>query len=132
MPFLLDTDICSAYLKGNHAVANRVEQYGGGLHVSAVTVGELFAWVLRAKASPARSQGLADFLKDVTFLDVDQDVARKFGEIRAAQLDAGTFTPALDLLIAVTSLVHDLILVTHNVEDYRHVPGLNVDDWMAA
>jgi hypothetical protein len=38
--FLLDADICSAYLKGNNAVANRFIQYGGRLHLSAVSLGE--------------------------------------------------------------------------------------------
>jgi hypothetical protein len=33
LSFLLDTDICSAYLKGNPVVFNRFIQYGGGLHV---------------------------------------------------------------------------------------------------
>ncbi len=70
MSFLLDTDICSAYLKGNHQVGNRVIQYGGGLYVSAVTVGELFAWVLRAKASPARLQGLVEDYRNVPDLNV--------------------------------------------------------------
>lgn len=131
MSFLLDTDICSAYLKGDHRVGKRVEQYGGRLHVSAVVAAELFVWVLRAKATPERLQGLLDFLNDVYFLDITWDVSRKFGKIRADQLDHGTPTPEMDLLIASTAIFHDLTLVTHNVEDYANVPGLKVVDWMA-
>jgi predicted nucleic acid-binding protein len=52
MSFLLDTDICSAYLKGNPDVQNRFIQYGGRLQVSVITVGELFSGVLSARASP--------------------------------------------------------------------------------
>jgi predicted nucleic acid-binding protein len=130
--FLVDTDVCSAYLKGNHQAGNRFVQYGGGLCVSTVTVGELFAWVLRAKASPKRLQGLQDLLKDVTVLDVTLEVAHKFGEIRAYQLDHGQFTPEMDLLIAATAIVHGLTLSTHNVADFRDVPQLNVVDWIAA
>jgi tRNA(fMet)-specific endonuclease VapC len=129
--FLLDTDICSAYLKGNHRVGNRVTQYGGGLHVSAITAAELFTWVLRKKASPTHLQGLVDLLKDVAFLEVNRDVSHKFGEIRAHQLDQGTPTPEIDLLIAATAIVHGLTLVTHNVDDYANVPELQVADWLA-
>jgi predicted nucleic acid-binding protein len=64
--FLLDTDICSAYLKGDHRVGSRVDQYRGRLYVSAIVAAELFTWVLRAKASPARLQGLLDFFDEVT------------------------------------------------------------------
>ena len=78
--FLVDTDICSAYLKGNHAVWQRFMQHGGQRDVSAISVAELFSWVLRANASPRRLQGLTDLLKDVTFLRIDEDVSRRFGE----------------------------------------------------
>jgi tRNA(fMet)-specific endonuclease VapC len=35
------------------------------------------------------------------------------------------------LLIASTALVHDLTLVTHNVQDFANVLGLRVVDWLA-
>ncbi len=130
MSFLIDTDICSAYLKGDRLVWNRFMQYSGGLHVLTVTVGELFTWVLRANASPARLQGLLDLLRDVTVLEVTLDVARKFGEVRAGLLDRGQSAPEMDLLIASTALFHGLTMVTHNVADYANIPGLTVADWL--
>ncbi len=130
MSFLVDTDICSAYLKGDRRVWGRFMQYSGGLHVSTVTVGELFTWALRANASPVRLQGLLDLLKDMTLLDVTLDVARRFGEVRAGLLDQGQGTPEMDLLIGSTALVHGLTMVTHNVADYANIPGLIVVDWL--
>lgn len=50
MSFLLDTDTCSAYVKGNPLVFNRFLQYGSRLAISTITLGELFTWALRAKA----------------------------------------------------------------------------------
>jgi tRNA(fMet)-specific endonuclease VapC len=105
-------------------------QYSGGLHVSTVTVGELFTWVLRAKASPAGLQGLLDLLRDLTVREVTLDVARKFGAVRAHLLDQGLAVPEMDLLIASTALVHGLTVVTHNVADYANIPGLTVVDWL--
>lgn len=131
MSFLIDTDTCSAHLKEKGAVTNRFLQYTGRLHVSVITVGELFTWVLRAKASPKRLQSLLELLDDVEVLDVTREVARKFGELRADLLDAGQSAPEMDLLIAATALVHDLTLVTHNVQDFKHVPGLTIVDWLA-
>jgi len=128
--FLIDTDICSAYLKGDRLLWNRFMQYGGGLSVSTVTAGELFTWALRANAAPARLQGLLDLLRDMTVLEVTLDVARKFGEVRAGLLDHGQAAPEMDLLIGSTALVHGLTMVTHNVADYANIPGLRVVDWM--
>lgn len=130
MSFLVDTDICSAYLKGDRHVWQRFMQYGGQLHLSSITVGELFTWALRANASPKRLQALLDLLTDVAIHDVTVDVSRKFGELRAALLDAGQGTPDMDLLIAATALVHNLTLVTHNVRDFTNLPGLDIEDWL--
>lgn len=130
MSFLLDTDICSAYLKGRNAVASRFIQYGGRLNVSAVSLGELYTWTLRARASRVRMQSLLDMLPLVSVVDVNADVARKFGELDAHLLDHGLSVSEIDLLNAATALVHDLTLVTHNVQDYVNIPGLHVLDWL--
>ncbi len=128
--FLLDTEICPAYLKKNGLITNRFVQYGGRLSTSTVTLGELLAWALRARASPHRFQSLHDMLKEVLVLPVDEMVARKFGEVRAWQLDCGLATPDLDLLNASVALVHGLTCVTHNTRDYRIIPGLTCVDWL--
>src|SRR5947209_2368025 len=56
MSFLVDTDNCSAYVKGVRAVVNRFSQYGGRLYITVVTLGELLTWALRAQAPPGRRQ----------------------------------------------------------------------------
>lgn len=132
MSFLVDTDTCSAYLKGNARVTSRFLQYTGGLHISTVTLGELFTWALRAKAPTQRLTDLTDLVKDVIILEVSADVARKFGEVRAALLDSGKPAPKMDLLNAATALVHNLTLVTHNTADYANVPVLRLDDWLVS
>ena len=130
MSFLLDTDICSASLKGDRKVWQKCRQHKGQLHVSAVTAGVLFACTHRAKTSRARHQGLMDLLNEVIFHDVDRDVSLKFGEMRPDRLDRGQFTPEMDLLIAATTLVHGLTLVTHNVRDFASIPHLPLEDWL--
>ncbi len=130
MSFLLDTDICSAYVKGDRTVFGRFLQHLGQLHISVATLGELWTWCLRGNAPARRMTGLANLLSDVTILDATPTVARKFGEVEAQLLDQGQAVTEFDLLIAATALVHNLTLVTHNVRDFAHVPGLRVIDWL--
>lgn len=130
MSFLLDTDTCSVHLKSARGLAHRFLQHSGRLHVSTVTLAELYTWALRAKASPKRLQGVLDLLNDVAVLDITPDVARRFGDVQAALLDKGQPAPEMDLLIATTALVHGLTLVTHNVQDFANIPGLAVRDWL--
>jgi tRNA(fMet)-specific endonuclease VapC len=129
--FLLDTDICSAHLKGDRQVWQKFLQHTGQLHISTISLGELYTWACRKGVSPKRRQSLQDLLQDVTALDVTAAVSEKFGELRAELLDAGQGTPDMDLLIAATALVHDFTLVTHNVKDFAKVPGLRVQDWLS-
>jgi tRNA(fMet)-specific endonuclease VapC len=129
--FLIDTDTCSAHLREKGAVTSRFLQYGGQLHVSAITVGELFTWAMRANAPVRRMKSLQQLLADTKVLDVNGAVAREFGRVRAGLMDIGRPAPDLDLLIAATALVHGLTLVTHNTQDFANIPGLRVVDWLA-
>ncbi|HZW30176.1 MAG TPA: type II toxin-antitoxin system VapC family toxin [Isosphaeraceae bacterium] len=131
MSFLIDTDTCSAYVKGHQVVYNRFLQYAGRLHVSCITMGELYDWALRARASPKRLLSVDGLLNDVTVLNVDLVVARKYGELQAAFRDGGQPAPKLDLFIASTALIHNLTVVTHNTADFMNVPGLSIVDWLA-
>src|SRR5262249_49634887 len=106
MSFFVDTDICSAYLKQNRFVFNPFLQYAGQLHLSVINLGELYTWAKRRQAPPRRLQKLLKLLHEVTLLEVDHDVADKFGEVRAYLLDHGQPMPIPDLWIAATALVY--------------------------
>jgi tRNA(fMet)-specific endonuclease VapC len=131
MSLLVDTDTCSAYLKGNGVVFDRFLQYAGQLHVTVITMGELYDWALRAHASPKRLLSIDGLLKEVTVLEVDLTIARKYGELPAGSRDIGQPAPELDLFIGSSALVHGLTLVTHNVQDFNRIPGLHMVDWLA-
>jgi tRNA(fMet)-specific endonuclease VapC len=130
MSFLIDTDICSAHLRNRGNVSSRFLQYTGRLHLSTLTAGELYCWALRRNAPPQHLDGLIDFLSDVTILNVDNEVARVFGEIRSGLLDLGQPVGSVDVFIAATALVHSLTLVTHNTRHFAVIPGLDIVDWL--
>jgi tRNA(fMet)-specific endonuclease VapC len=132
MTHLLDTNICSAYLRGRSGLSHRFIQYGGGLAISAISLGELYAWAFRrSRPDPVLAALSSDLLPNVTTLDFDAICARQFGETRAAMLAIGAVVNPVDLMIGSTALVHDLTLVTHNVKDFESIPGLRVADWLA-
>jgi tRNA(fMet)-specific endonuclease VapC len=131
MRFLLDTNIVSAYLKGDQRVFNRFIQHSGGLSTSTICAGELYSWVGRKNMRATYRSALDDALVELPLLPVDHDVARKYGEVRAALLDQGRPTPEVDLFIACTALAHDLTLVTRNVADFGQIPGLRIENWLA-
>lgn len=132
MSFLIDTNICSAYVKGKPEIFTAFQQYWGRLFVSSVTVGELTTWSLRSSLAPATREALNSFLLEFPCLSVDQAVGVRYGELRAQQLDRGSPVPIADLLIAATALVHDFTVVTHNKKDFASIAGLRVVDWLTS
>jgi len=130
MSLLLDTDTCSHYLRGAPRVHSRFIQHMGRLHLSSISLGELYTLAFRAKASATFLRGVQNLLHEVQLLTVDHDVAYQFGQVRAQLLDQGQPVATADLLIAATALLHGLTLVTHNVQDFQNIPGLQVVDWL--
>lgn len=131
MNFLIDTNICSAYLKGEKAVWNKFMQYSGGLAISVVTAGELWTWVSRGTASQRSKDSISEFISGVEVIDLDLKIAIRFGELRGQLMDSGTPMPDMDGLIAATALGENLTLVTQNIADFDSVPDLRLENWLA-
>ena len=60
---------------------------------------------------------------------VDDDVARVFATMKAAQRRSGRLVPDLDLLIAATAQAHGLILATLDVAHFRLIENFHYEDW---
>ena len=73
---------------------------------------------------------VAELIELLDVIEIDFQVALRFGELRAQMLDAGKPMPDMDMLIAATALAHDMTLVTHNTVDFQPVAGLRLIDWI--
>jgi tRNA(fMet)-specific endonuclease VapC len=132
MSFLLDTNICSAYLKNPRRLTHRFIQHSGRLNVATIILGELYTWAYRRPdPSPVLNEISGELLPQVSELVFDASCAVEFGRIYAALLNMGRPADAVDVQIAATAIVHNLTLITHNIKDFQHIPGLRVDDWLA-
>ena len=59
-------------------------------------------------------------------------VARRYGRLRAHLRAIGQPIGPNDLWIAAHALARDVPLITHNLSEFRRVPGLAVETWMTA
>ncbi len=60
----------------------------------------------------------------------DEQAAERYGELRSILEKKGTPIGPLDTLIAAHALSLGWALATHNVREFRRVPGLRVEDWL--
>ncbi|MFO0944535.1 MAG: type II toxin-antitoxin system VapC family toxin [Planctomycetota bacterium] len=130
MSHLLDTNICAAHFRRPGGLTHRFVQYGGGLFVPTIVLGELYAGAYHVTNTTSILQKIADLLNDVHVLDFDHVCAEEFGKLRGGLLQKGIAVPTVDLMIAAIALVHNLTLVTNNTADFRNIAGLRLDDWL--
>jgi tRNA(fMet)-specific endonuclease VapC len=128
---MLDTDTCSYILKRSHPqVLKRLQSVPvGEVCMSVVTKAELLYGV---EVSPRRAQdavALAAFLPYVEALDLTDDTAIHYAEIRADLKKRGAMIGANDLFIAAHARARGLTLVTNNVAEFERVRGLSLENW---
>jgi tRNA(fMet)-specific endonuclease VapC len=128
--YLLDTDTCVDLLRNVPAVIEKLRTLApDDCGISAVSSFELFAGAARAR-EPRREvqkvQALLDVIEEISF---DSDAARRAGALRFELETAGTPIGPYDLLIASQALVLELTLVTANIQEFSHVPGLSLERW---
>lgn len=132
MKFLLDTNICSAYLKQPGRLTHRFTQHGGRLHLPSIVLAELFTWAYRRPdPSPLMAAIQTELLTCMNVVDFDSDCAEIFGRLRAMLMDQGTATNVVDLLIGSIAVNHGMTMVTANTSHFDIIPTLPVINWLA-
>jgi tRNA(fMet)-specific endonuclease VapC len=131
MSFLLDTNIISNHFRRPSGLAHRFFQYSGRLYTASVALAEVFVWAHNRPDPATLLAGIDELLfQEVGVLDFDRNCADKFGKIRIQMRRNGIEVPSVDLMIASVAMTYDLTLVTHNVRDFKKIPGLRLDDWL--
>ena len=129
--YMLDTDTCSYVMKRSSLpVLRRLEAVPvADVCMSVITKFELLYGV---EVSPRRTQdaaALAAFLPYVEVLDLPDDAARHYAEIRADLKRRGALVGANDLLIAAHARSLGLVLITNNTAEFGRVKGLAIENW---
>ena len=125
---MLDTNTCIYAMKRVTGFRERLPLHACG--VSIIVLGEL-EW--GARLSNRKDESFAsvrDFIAAIQVVDLDADVAREYGQLRAHLRSIGQPIGPNDLWIAAHALARDVPLITHNLTEFRRVPGLAVETWM--
>ncbi|MCC8397351.1 type II toxin-antitoxin system VapC family toxin [Paraburkholderia sp. MMS20-SJTR3] len=125
--YLVDTNVISEVRKrdradkGVMAFFRKAAQDDADLYLSVVTVGELRRGVeiIRHRGDKPQATRLENWLDGVlrefgsNVLSVDEEIGQLWGRLRVPHPEH-----SLDKLVAATALIHDLIVVTRNVDDF--------------
>jgi len=97
--------------------------------ISAVTAYELCTGIEKCADPEKERAKLNRLLETVHLLTFERNAAQRSARVRAHLESAGTPIGPYDTLIAGHALAIDLVLVTHNIEEFSRVPELPLLNW---
>ncbi|MDX2495979.1 MAG: type II toxin-antitoxin system VapC family toxin [Desulfuromusa sp.] len=129
---MLDTNICIYIIKQRPPeVLEHFRDYQiGDIAISSVTLAELRYGVAKSQYQDKNAKALDEFIIPLELLSFDEGASLAYGEIRATLERLGTPIGSMDLLIAAHAVSLGVTLVTNNIREFIHVPGLKVIDWV--
>ena len=133
MKVMLDTNTCIAIIKRKSPqVLKRLDACQvGEVGISWVTLAELEFGVAKSQHLEKNRAALDEFVLPLEIAGFDRDIARVYGQVRAAPEKKGTPIGALDLLIGAHALAQGATLATNNTREFSRIKGLTIVDWLA-
>ncbi|KCZ70966.1 putative nucleic acid-binding protein, contains PIN domain [Candidatus Methanoperedens nitroreducens] len=129
--FTLDTDIVIEVLRGNEKVIKKMnnlplETY---ICITGLTVYELYKGTSFI-GERQREQEVEEFIEHVEVFQLDEDIEKRAGKIYADLRKNGELISDADILIAATVLDNDSVLVTNNIDHFKRIKNLKIENWL--
>lgn len=131
MKYLLDTNICVYWLKGNSAIEHKITAIGlDRLALPFITVSELFYGAYKSQKTEANLQLVRELTTQLETIESDNNICELFGELKARLAKSGQLIDDADLFIASCAIVNDMTLVTNNTRHFERITGLKIENWI--
>ena len=131
MTWLLDTNACIELLNEQDSpIARKLARVAPQeIVICSVVKAELYHGAQKSSKREANLNLLAKFFQQFASLPFDDSASEQYGQLRAVLEKQGMLIGPNDLLIASVALANGLTLVTHNVEEFKRLPALRMEDW---
>ena len=130
--YLLDTNICVYFLKGQYELNNIIEKAEvRNCFISEITIAELKFGAENSENKEKNRKTVDEFVTKFTIIPVFNSLdiyAKEKARLRKKGLPLDDF----DLLIGATAISNNLTLVTRNVSDFERLEGIEIENWVKA
>ena len=131
-PYLLDTNILSHVVRQPQGpVAARIAQVGEDRVLTSIVVACELRYGAAKRGSKKLTRQVEAVLGAIAILPLEAGVDVHYAAIRTALEKKGTPIGAHDMLIAAQARAIRAVCVTANVAEFKRVPGLKVENWLA-
>lgn len=131
MNYLLDTCVISDFFKKRPSVVKRFEAVSPEkLNISTITVMEIEYGLKLNSERETKIRPLWKALLDhIHVIHYSPKCAAASALVRASLKSSGQSIGPYDVLIAGTSLAHNLIMITSNMKEFTRISDLIIEDW---
>lgn len=127
--YLIDTNICIYYIKGKYQLIHKFEEVlPENCFISEITLAELKYGVENSEKKEKNQKTLNNFLTGIKVLPIFHSLDM-YAKEKSRLRKSGILIDDFDLLIGVTSVIHNLIMVTNNTEHFKRIKGITLQDW---
>jgi predicted nucleic acid-binding protein len=126
---LSDTDVCIELLRGNKKIIERRKKYDGDVAICFMTVAELYYGAEISTKAEENKNLIEKFFLTVQIIQTDNEILKRFGELKAYLKKNSDLLPDADIMVAATSLVKAEKLITGNVKHFSRFKELKIEDW---
>lgn len=124
---LLDTNIISAWLKGEKSLANKIDE-AEDVYIPVVVLGELYYGAQYSTQIHTNISNIEKLVARYDVLNTNSETAALYGIIKASLRKKGKPIPENDIWIASIARQHNLTLVTRD-RHFNEVDGIATTKW---
>lgn len=125
--FALDTNIVSAWLKGESSIADKIDT-AESVFLSVIVVGELYYGAGFSLQVAKNTQDIKKITERYPLLSIDEDTTVIYGSIKTGLRKKGKPIPENDIWIAAITIQNDLTLATRD-SHFNEIEGLSLIAW---
>ena len=130
MKYVLDTNTLIYFFKGIGNIQSRLLNLPPNeIGVPTIVLFELEVGIAKSSSPRKRISQLKDFTELVNVISFGMAEAKAAAQIRAKLEKKGIPIGPYDVLIAACAKANSLILVTHNIKEFKRIEGLRLEDW---
>ena len=127
--YLIDTNTCIFFIKGNYDLKKKFEKVNlDNCFISEITLAEIKFGVENSERKEKNQIALDNFVTGIKVVPIFHSLDL-YAKEKARLRKAGTPIDDFDILIGVTSVTHNLIMVTNNTREFIRIKGINLEDW---
>ena len=129
--YMLDTNIISDLVKNPQGrAAKRIAKVGEDNICTSIIVAAELRYGCAKSGSKRLLKAVEDLLSEIPVLPFDVPADAEYGGIRSALEATGRPIGSNDLLIAAHAHATGATVVTANVDEFKRIRGLSVENWL--